>query len=108
MAANAQFMESFLQRFQQLEAHKDLSNSLIRDVLTYCNQLEQENAQLLQVQSEEKLELDEARRSRRELQKELRSARNIIERYDIDYSIIAVGQIADSRSLHPADTVAEQ
>ena len=99
MDSNPQYMEGFIQRFRQLEAHKDLSNSLIRDILTYCDQLEQRNAQLVQQQNDDKLELDDARRSRRELQRELGLANQTIDRYNISYDLFRVGErmMADAR-----------
>jgi hypothetical protein len=101
MDPNPQYMEGFIQRFRQLEAHKDLSNSLIRDILTYCDQLEQRNVQLIQQQNDDKLELDDARRSRRDLQRELVMANQTIERYNTSYDLFRVGGrlVADTAYL---------
>jgi hypothetical protein len=103
MDPNAQYMEGFIQRFRQLEAHKDLSNSLIRDILTYCDQLEQRNAQLVQQQNDDKLELDDARRSRRELQRELGLANQTIDRYNISYDLFRVGKRMMADAAHPTN-----
>jgi hypothetical protein len=84
-------MDGFIQRFRQLEVHKDLSNALIRDILTYCDQLQQTNGLLLSQQEENRLELEEARRSRRELQRELGLANQTLDRYNISFDSIRVG-----------------
>ena len=89
-------MDNFLHRFRQLEAHKDLSNALIRDILTYCDELEQRNAHLLSLQDDSKLELEEARRSRRELHRELCSAKQTIDRCNSNYDSFKVGAELDA------------
>lgn len=86
----------FQARYQQLEVHKDLSNVLIRDILTHYTQLEarlqQENEQLSAQLDDTLLELEDARKSRRELQRELGLANQTIDRFNINYDLFMVGE----------------
>jgi uncharacterized protein (UPF0305 family) len=86
----------FQARWQQLEAHKDLSNALIRDMLAHYTQVEstlQQENQLLSAQLKDtQLDLDDAMKSRRELQRELGLANQTIDRFNINYDLFMVGE----------------
>jgi len=84
----------FQARWQQLEAHKDLSNALIRDMLAHYTQMEatlqKENQRLSAQLKDTQLDLDDAMKSRRDLQRELGLANQRIERLTIDYDVFLV------------------
>jgi hypothetical protein len=92
--SNMAFLD-FQARWQQLEAHKDLSNALIRDMLAHYTQVEaslqQDNQRLSQELKDTQLDLDDAMKSRRELQRELGLANQTIERYNINFDLFMVG-----------------
>lgn len=65
-------MESFVQRFNILEAQRETGNELIKDLLIYIetveNNLRHENDRLTKELNDAHLDLDDSRKSRRELQ----------------------------------------
>lgn len=85
----------FQARFQQLEAHRDLSNGLIRDILQHYTSLEahlqKENQRLTSQLDDTLLELEDARKSRRDLQRELGLANQTINRFNLSYDTFIVG-----------------
>lgn len=93
-AADMEFMD-FQARFQQLELHRDLSNGLIRDILQHYTSLEahlkQENQKLTSQLDDTLLELEDARKSRRDLQRELGLANQTIDRFNLNYDNFMVG-----------------
>ena len=87
MPASMAIMD-FVQRFQQIQAHRDTSDGLIKDLLIYCEHIEsglcQENALLKSQLEDAQLELEDTRRSRRDLQRELNLTMQKIEYYTAD------------------------
>lgn len=65
----------FVQRFQAMQLQRDTSDALIKDLLFYCQDMEtglrQDNARLAKELEDAQLDLDDARRSRREMQQQL-------------------------------------
>ncbi|KAH8667966.1 C-x8-C-x5-C-x3-H type zinc finger protein-like protein [Tricladium varicosporioides] len=82
MAANlpAMAIMDFVQRFQALQMQRDTSDELIKDLLIYCERMESglrhENARLVKELDDAQLDLEDARKSRRELQLQLNSVNN--------------------------------
>ncbi|CAG8956939.1 hypothetical protein HYFRA_00011989 [Hymenoscyphus fraxineus] len=68
----------FVQRFQALQMQRDNSDELIKDLLIYCEGVERrlgsENALLRKELEDAQLDLDDARKSRRDLQLQLNVA----------------------------------
>jgi chromosome segregation ATPase len=87
---------NFQSRWEQLEAHKDLSNALIRDMLAYYNEVEaslkDENDRLSAQLKDTQLDLEDALKSRRDLQRELGQAKQTIDRFNVDYHLFMVGE----------------
>ncbi|KAK3387700.1 hypothetical protein B0H63DRAFT_521729 [Podospora didyma] len=65
----------YVQRFQNLQLHRDTGDELIKDLLLYTERVESglraENQQLLSRLRDQELDLDDARKSRREFQQQL-------------------------------------
>ncbi|RDL35457.1 Uncharacterized protein BP5553_07388 [Venustampulla echinocandica] len=80
MAANLPPMAimDFVQRFQNLQLQRNSSDELIKDLLIYCEHVESslrhENARLGKELEDAQLDLDDARKSRRDLQMQLNLA----------------------------------
>lgn len=67
----------FVQRFQQIQLHRDTSDELIKDLLIYSERVEtglrQENQRLLSQLNDAQLDLADATKSRRDLQQQLQT-----------------------------------
>ncbi|TVY24130.1 hypothetical protein LHYA1_G007805 [Lachnellula hyalina] len=65
----------FVQRFNTLQTHRDLGNQLMKEILLYSEHIEstlrEENSQLAKELEDAQLDLEDARRSRREMQQKL-------------------------------------
>ncbi|TVY15550.1 hypothetical protein LARI1_G007171 [Lachnellula arida] len=68
----------FVQRFRTLQTHRDIGNQLIQEILIYSEHIEgtlrEENSQLAKELEDAQLDLEDARRSRREMQQKLNIA----------------------------------
>lgn len=68
-------MAHFIERFKAMQAQRETSDTLIKDVLMYCDELQRtlgaENQRLSELVEETKLDYTDAVRSRRELQKQI-------------------------------------
>ncbi|TVY31844.1 hypothetical protein LSUB1_G008757, partial [Lachnellula subtilissima] len=68
----------FVQRFNTLQTHRDLGNQLMKEMLLYSEHIEstlrEENSQLAKELEDAQLDLEDARRSRREMQQKLNIA----------------------------------
>ncbi|KAF4625676.1 hypothetical protein G7Y89_g12489 [Cudoniella acicularis] len=68
----------FVQRFQALQLQRDTSDELIKDLLIYCERVESglrhENSRLAKELEDAQLDLEDARKSRRDLQLQLNLA----------------------------------
>ncbi|PMD45888.1 C-x8-C-x5-C-x3-H type zinc finger protein-like protein [Hyaloscypha variabilis F] len=78
----------FVQRFQALQLQRDTGNELIKDLLIYCEGMETglrlENARLAKELEDAQLDLDDARRSRRDLQQQLNLAQQRVGQFSVD------------------------
>ncbi|KAE8446277.1 hypothetical protein EG329_012363 [Mollisiaceae sp. DMI_Dod_QoI] len=78
----------FVQRFQSLQLQRDTSDELIKDLLIYCEHVESglrhENARLAQELQDAQLDLDDARRSRRDLQTKLNESQQRLGQASVD------------------------
>ncbi|CZR65987.1 uncharacterized protein PAC_15887 [Phialocephala subalpina] len=79
---------NFFQRFQALQLQQDTGNELVKDLLLYCerveNGLRHENDRLARELQDAQLDLDDARRSRRDLQTELREMKQTLRQASVD------------------------
>lgn len=82
----------FVQRFQALQIQRDSSDGLIKDLLIYCEQTERslrhENARLAKDLEDANLDLDDARRSRRDLQQKLNYAETRMGQANADFDTL--------------------
>jgi len=78
----------FVQRFQDLQLQRDTSDELIKDLLIYCERVEtglrHENQRRTQELQDAQLDLDDARRSRREMQQQLNITSQRLGQYNMD------------------------
>lgn len=85
----------FVQRFQDMEVQRDTSDVLIKDLLIYCqnieNRLRQDNARLAKDLEDAQLDLEDAKRSRREMQQQLNMATNQLQHSTADADSMRVG-----------------
>jgi len=61
----------FVQRFHALQVQRDTSDGLIKDILMYCDGLQRENETLVAEIRNAQLDLEDSRKSRRDLQEQL-------------------------------------
>jgi len=78
----------FVQRFQTLQLQRDTGDELIKDLLIYCERVEtglrHENARLAKELEDAQLDLDDARRSRRDLQQQLNMVTQRMGQFNVD------------------------
>jgi hypothetical protein len=91
MAASIELMECY-NRYQQVELFDDTRNGIIKTLFTVCQRLEAAMARQATELDDTKLELEDARKSRRELQRELGLANQTIDRFNINYDSFMVGE----------------
>ncbi|KFX98838.1 hypothetical protein O988_04172, partial [Pseudogymnoascus sp. VKM F-3808] len=81
-------MAQFLDRYRIIEAQKEDSVTFIKDLLVYIDKLENdlrgENQRLLKELEDAHLDLDDARRSRREMQQQLTATSQQLGQYNTD------------------------
>ncbi|KAK5997139.1 hypothetical protein PT974_02492 [Cladobotryum mycophilum] len=66
-----QTVRDFVQRFHTLQAHRDSTDALIKDLVIYCNQIEIELSHETQRLKNSQLDLADATNTRRELQQRI-------------------------------------
>ncbi|KAI9734181.1 MAG: hypothetical protein M1818_006612 [Claussenomyces sp. TS43310] len=78
----------FVQRWEALQRHTDTSNHLIEELMYYCKHVEtslrNENSRLKQELEDATLDLEDARKSRRELQLECNIAKQRLSQFSMD------------------------
>ncbi|KFZ03886.1 hypothetical protein V502_10579 [Pseudogymnoascus sp. VKM F-4520 (FW-2644)] len=81
-------MAQFLDRYRIIESQKEDSVTFIKDLLVYIDKLENdlrgENQRLLKELEDAQLDLDDARRSRREMQQQLTATSQRLGQYNTD------------------------
>ncbi|KAL2075873.1 hypothetical protein VTL71DRAFT_816 [Oculimacula yallundae] len=79
---------NFVQRYRVLRDHQDSSDELIKDLMLYAegveSQYREENSRLTQELTDAQLDLEDARRSRRDLQQQLNHAQQRIGQFSYD------------------------
>jgi hypothetical protein len=92
----------FVQRFQAMQLQRDTGDALIKDLLFYCQDMEtglrQDNARLAKELEDAQLDLDDARRSRREMQQQLNLALQRMGQSTADADSMRVG-LSSEREL---------
>ncbi|KFY03584.1 hypothetical protein V490_00125 [Pseudogymnoascus sp. VKM F-3557] len=90
-------MAQFLDRYRIIEAQKEDSVTFIKDLLVYIDKLENdlrgENQRLLKELEDAHLDLDDARRSRREMQQQLTATSQQLGQYNTDNESLKVLQL---------------
>ncbi|KAI6779813.1 uncharacterized protein J7T54_003737 [Emericellopsis cladophorae] len=91
-------MARFIERFKAMQAQRETSDTLIKDVLMYCDELQRtlgaENQRLSQLVEETKLDFTDAVRSGYELQKQVEACQKTIRQkdyYQFDESYVRQG-----------------